>query len=247
MPQGAFIVSQDDVNPRDIRFAPSKDAPDPIPEDQLILRDDIDHALAILRELFKNDDNRFRLYFHPLLSLAPTGLVGNKAQPELAKRALIRLKEEIVISESGNIKNRYMKELGKKAIFLGIPSTFIALSLYLFNTQSIICHFLFLWSGCMVGVWLSFGARKTILKFEDLPILDEDRLEPYIRLIFCGLLTITIGLLFSTKALVVKLGAVSSEQITESVQTSILIGALCGLGEKILPSKIAQQVSKLLG
>jgi hypothetical protein len=55
----------------------------------------------------------------------------------------------------------------------------------------------------MAGVRLSFGARKTSIRFEDLHILEEDRLEPLVRLVFAGLLTLVLALLFSTQAVTI--------------------------------------------
>jgi hypothetical protein len=80
-----------------------------------------------------------------------------------------------------------------------------------FPNNNILAGFFALWSGCMAGVWLSFGARKATFKFEDLHIPEQDRLAPVIRLFFVGLLTIILGFAFSVGAVAVNIGVGSEE------------------------------------
>jgi len=247
MAKGLFVVSRDKDNPRDILFNTRNNITELDDEDQLSLRDEIDRTLAVLRILFKDDDENFNYYFSPILSLAQAGLVGDNAAPKVAKRALNELKNEIVAREGGKVKNKYMKELGKKALSLAIPAVIIAIVLDFFTILPSIVVFLFLWSGCMVGVWLSFGVRKTILKFENLAVIEEDRLEPTIRLIFTGLLTTMIGLLLFTEVIKINVGSVSSTDLSSNISVAILIGMICGFSEKALPDKIKEQANKLLG
>jgi hypothetical protein len=121
MAKGAFIVAPDPGNPKDILFKVASEDVKEIPEDQLILRDEVDRALTVIRTAFRDDEKRFSHYYRQLLSLAQTGLVGNAAQPGFARRALIVLKNDIVASEGSAIKNRYMKTLGFRALTLAMP------------------------------------------------------------------------------------------------------------------------------
>lgn len=246
MSKGAFIVSPDKDNPKAIKFQlASKDS---IPsEEELQLKDDVERTLSVLRILFADDDIKFREYFRPLLSLSQVGLVGEGAQLETAKRDLSSLKNEIVESEAGRVKNKYMKYLGLKALWMGsIPLVFALIINWLLPQLILLGNFLILWVGCMAGVWLSFGVRKRFLSFEDLHIPEKDRLEPIIRLIFTGILTIIIGLLFSTEAVVLKIGGISTADFTKSYQVALLFGLLLGFSEKALPSVIAKKAPSLL-
>lgn len=100
--------------------------------------------------------------------------------------------------------------------------------------------------GCVAGVWLSFGARKTILKFEDLNIPEEDRLDPPIRIFSASLLTVILGLLFSTGALAVTVGKITTDQINSSVRVALLLGLACGFSEQALSQKVSHQISAFL-
>jgi hypothetical protein len=247
MAEGTFRVSRDPQNSRDIFFEIASSDVKFIPDDQSQLKDEIDKTLTTLRIIFPQGDARFEEYFQSVLSLGQAGLVGIAAQPVVASHQLSSLKNEITAREGGKIKNQYMKALGIRAAAIGGLTLMAALVLRHYNPDLVMhSNFLFLWSGCMAGVWLSFGARKTFFRFEDLQIPEEDRLEPFVRLFFAGLLTLTIGLLFSIKAVEVHVGPVSSEQINDTVRVALLLGLLCGFSEQTLSLKVSQEASRFL-
>jgi hypothetical protein len=100
--------------------------------------------------------------------------------------------------------------------------------------------------GTMLGVWLSFGTRKPVLKFEDLHILEDDRLEPLVRLIFAGLLGGTVALLFYLHVVDVTLGTLTTDQIASNGWAALLFGILSGVGEKALATNVSHQAAILL-
>jgi len=246
MAKGCFVVSRDIQNSRDIDFS-LVSGTGSVPDEQLRLRDEVDHALTVLRMVFDEKNTRFEEYFRPLLSLAQAGLVGDSAQPELGLRALSSLKAEITSREGGRIKNQYMKVLGRWALIVGGPALLLGLgAAFAVQDQPLVRNFLFLWAACMAGVWVSFGARKTVFSFEDLHIPEEDRMEPLVRLVFAGLLTIIVSLLFSTHAIEVTMGAIKSSDLEKRSDVAFLIGMLCGFSEKALSSQVGKQASALL-
>lgn len=244
--KGFFRVFRDRENQKDIHFEQIElEEGEIIPEEQMKLRDEVDNAKTTISMLFLHEPEKFEEYFKSLLSLAQLGLVGKSANPALAMRALHSLKQEILAREGGRIKNQYMKELGKTSILFGLPILLLAIVVTQYaNDLEILQSFLFLWVGSMGGVWLSFGSRKIELKFEELNVLEKDRLNPSIRVIFAGLLTIVIGLLISTKAVVFELGGLSTNSFIGSVEVSLLIGVFCGLSEQVLSNKVAQHASE---
>lgn len=248
MAKGAFVVYRDKENPRDIHFQLASGDINSVPEEQLNLKTEIDKVLIVLRMLFSEKDNgRFEEYFQPLLSLAQVGLVGDNPQPKLSEHTLTELKNEIVAREGGRVKNKYMKRLGINAISIGCLPLIAALILnWLAPQLQVFKNFLLLWFGCMAGVWLSFGARKIRFRFEDLHIPEEDRLEPLVRLVFTGLITIIFGLLFSTGAVEVKVGGILLADFTQNSQIALLFGMVLGFSETILPSILASKASAFL-
>ncbi len=247
MARGAYNVSPDSENPRDIIFAIANGFVGEVPEDQLSLQNEVADALTVLRGVFPNEGQRFEEYFRQLLSLAQAGLVGETANPQVASRALATLKGDIVAREGGRIKNQYMKKLGAKAALLGVPTLVGAILVILFLPAATrLAGYMFLWVGAMVGVWLSFGTRKVALRFEDLHIPEQDRLEPMVRLIFSGLLSLIMGLIFANGAMEVSLGSITTAQFVEDPEIAILIGVLCGFSEKALSAQIASSAVKII-
>lgn len=243
--RGAFIVYRDQSDACDIHFQQNELDGVAIPEDQLALKDEVENSLLVMRSLFPKGGVRFDSYFRQLLSLAQLGLVG-EANPSLALRTLKNLQLQVVIQEGARIKNQYMRKLGMSALTIGLPTFVLALCLRSFTSLDTYSSFCFLWSGCMAGIWLSFGIRKPKLKFEDLHVLESDRLSPYIRLFFAGLLTVVLGLLFSTEAVVISIGSLSTQDLKVSPEIALLIGVLCGVSEKTLSEKVGKTATSLV-
>lgn len=255
MEKGAYLVYQNPDNNKDIVFSVKPDYQNKVPEIQQKLHLEIEKTLVVLQMLFDKDEKSFGLYFNQLLSLAQAGLVGDNAQPTIAINALQQFKNEIVDKKSGEVKNSYFKTLGLKALKLGIIPLIIGLVIIILNYYFPTCpelgklyvfsNFLFIWSSCMLGVWLSFGARKTILKFEDLNILEEDRLEPIMRLLFAGAITMIFSLLFFTEAMTIELGNISTKSISDNTIVAIIFGTLLGLSEQVLGKKITKKAASI--
>jgi hypothetical protein len=242
---GAFRVYQEPNNPRDIRFEVCSTEGAEIPSAQLNLRDAAQAALTVIC-IICPDEARFREYFQHLLSLCQTGLVGDTANPDLAQRALDGLKQDITAREAGRIKNEYMKRLGYWAcggvLLLGVG--WLGLAKYgagVWPRDLAIFEI-----GAMMGVWLSFGTRKPVLKFEELHILEEDRLEPVVRLIFAGLLAGTVALLFYLHVITLTLGSLTTEQIASNPWAALLFGLLSGVSEKALSTNVSRQAGLLI-
>jgi hypothetical protein len=242
---GAFVVCQDVQNPKDIRFNIRSGVTE-IPREQLELRDQIDAALTVLR-IAVTEQKKFDEYYRQLLSLAQAGLVGDHANPDLAMRALVGLKQDVTAREAGRVKNQYMKALGWRSIMAIGLLLGAWLALHLSGNDSTFLANLFRFEiGAMAGVWLSFGTRKPMLKFEDLHILEEDRLEPAVRLIFAGLLALVVALAFHLNVLSVKLGSLATDRVDGDPWAALFFGLLSGVGEKALSTNVSRQAANLL-
>jgi hypothetical protein len=242
---GAFRVYQEPEDVRDIRFEICEDSNGEIPQAQLQLRDQCYAALTVIR-IICPEERKFREYFNHLLSLAQAGLVGSTANPELAQRTLEGLKQDITAREAGRIKNGYMKKLGYYAA-LGVALCGIMLAVLKWGQAGVWPQNLATFEiGTMLGVWLSFGTRKPVLKFEDLHVLEEDQLEPVVRLVFAGILAATVAIVFYLHVLNVTLGALSTDRIATDPWAALLFGILSGVGEKALSTNVSHQAAILL-
>lgn len=245
---GIFTIEEyqsDEKKLKGILFRTKKDIP-ATDDSQLRVKAEVEKILIVIQVVFKENNELFNYYYDQLFSLASAGVTSDNANPEAALMTIVSLKNELVEKEGGKIKNKYLKELGKKIFMLEtvlIPITIVFKCLS--PLLSTFTPFFFLLIGCFPGVWLSFGVRKTNIKFEELHILEEDRLEPSIRLIFTGLLAIFIGLIYDLGIISINVGKISVELFNNDVLCPVFLGLICGFFEKSLPSIIIKNTQNI--
>lgn len=254
MEKGCYIVRKHEEIENDIDFS-IKPNVSQVTENQQKLHLEIEKALMIVRQLFKDSPIELENYFSQLLTLAQAGLTPEEnAQPTISLNALQQLKLEIVDKKSGGIKNGYFKDLGFTAIKIGILPLSCAIAIktfYYFSDDkilenlSVFSNFLYIWCSSLLGVWISFGARKTILTFEELISIEEDKLEPTLRMLFIGCISIIFSLLFYKQAVTLEIGAISSKEISSDAFVSIIFGFFLGLSEKVLGQKITKKAASV--
>lgn len=239
--QGYFVVASNKEEEFDIKCELHPDfAKNPIPEKQQMLYVKIERTNSIIKSLHKTSKDIKTKYFNRLLTLSQAGLVGETAQPELALDSLAELQDEMILIEGQRIKNEYMKNLGIKALVLGIAVTivyFISLACEMMQPFSMYCLSII---GAFIGTWISFGARKFRISFEQLSLLEEDMMSPWIRLIYIGVCSAVFLLFLCTQLISFGVGEISTISIKESPEIQISIGILCGLIE----SKIGVNIYK---
>jgi hypothetical protein len=254
MAKGNYIVVPNDEK-TDIVFHLSPTADQDISNEQQDLLFGVQVVIESLRTIYKENARLFENYFDQLLKLSQVGLVGENAQPQLAKRALEQIKTEVINRESGKIKNDYLKRLGIKAFWFGFPPLIVGIVFNYLNCKEnnfeclnciYTANLLVLWAGTMTGVWLSFAITRTYIGFSDLTIIEKDRLEPALRLIFTGILSLIFGLLFIKKSIVINFGDLSSDQIATDSISAFIIGVVLGINEKIIGKTLSKKTSALL-
>lgn len=255
MPAGYYtIIHGQDKQDLIAEIVPGAEGVPPVEQQTLLM--EISNAMAVLQQVYSVQSVSFQKTFEQVFYLAKVGLEGENAQPELAMTALKQLKKEVVGREAGKIKNDYLRLLGKRAAWLGFAPLLFGTLIHFINSDAAIgryidlagtANMLILWSGTMLGVWLSFAITKVTLEFEDLAILEKDRLEPLLRLLFTGALAVVFGLLFMKKALVIELGELSSVAVGRDHVVAFLTGVVLGLNERIIGNvlwrKMEQTVS----
>jgi hypothetical protein len=253
MAAGYFMVSQDGDN-LDILYQVAKGATGSCPDDQLVLKNDLESTEAALKVLYPDPQARLPR-FRELLSLAQVGLQGD-AEPKVAASALINLKHSILTTEGSARKNRYLKELGKLAAgFAGPLLALAALLKYGFpqlppildpTFVTLVITFALLLAGSMIGAWLSYGLRTETLTFDDLTTPEEDRLDPGVRLVFVGVLTLVVALALYLGVVEISLGKISSHDVVHRNSLALLVGVLLGASERALTGQVIKLVSNLL-
>lgn len=218
-----------------------------IPEIQQNLYVEIESTCNIIKSLKDTNKEKKDKYFNKLLSLSQGGLVSDHAQPELAQKALIKLKEEILINEGSRIKNEYMKKLGCIAILISSVLGVIGFAFWKCNFWDGIYMYIIIGISAMAGSWLSFGARKFIISFEELSVIEEDKMAPLIRLIYVLLCSVLFTVLLRCGIFNIKFGNIDSANISTNIELQIIVGAMCGLVESKLGIKIYQKAESIVG
>jgi hypothetical protein len=99
--------------------------------------------------------------------------------------------------------------------------------------------------GAAIGTWLSFSIRRVTLSFEELGVLEEDLLDPGVRVIFVVVLTLTVCLLFWTGAINLEIGNLKTAQLRTGEPgvpigaIAVLVGVFCGIAERALATAIS--------
>lgn len=244
--KGCFKVKLEDG---EITCAP-KVSQSEISKDQEKLYLSVEDTMSIINSSTLINDKSKKYYIDKLHDIAQTGLSidAKEVYPELAFKALVKLKDEILLRESSNIKNRHMGRLGENVI----TQTFFMLLLILGinNSQYIgkeiatnLSSYGYIYIGTIVGAWISFGARKPNLSFEELSIIESDGLSPEIRLIYIGLCSIIIFLFLKTEIVVISINHISTIDINQSIEMQLALGASIGLIEYRISEKLFKKAN----
>ncbi|MET0464079.1 MAG: hypothetical protein ABW007_13035 [Chitinophagaceae bacterium] len=235
------ILHNEDKTDLIAEVAPALKGVPPVEQQRLLI--EISSAIAVLQHVYTVSSIGFKKTFEQIFYLAKVGLEGTNAQPEMAFTMLKQLKREVVDKEAGKIKNTYLRLLGKLAAWLGIFPLIAGTLIHFIDRNAAVgryidlpctANMLTLWSGTMLGVWLSFAITKVTLAFEDLAILEKDHLEPLLRLLLTGALAIVFGLMFIRKGIVIEIGNISSEGVGKDHVVAFLMGVVLGVNERVI-------------
>ena len=245
--KGYFVVYENEDEQFDIKCDLRPDVEDEVPELQSLLYSEIENTCNVLKALDNTSDEIKRKYFKKLLSLAQVGLVPeNSAQPKMAMVALDKLKTEMLHIEGKRIKNRYMKRLGITAIILSAIVGCMMCLLFHLLKSNVFCMMGYTWFGAMIGAWVSYGARKFQLEFEDMSLIEKDMLEPIIRVIYIGIFSLIFELFLSCGFATITVGNITTESIKNYQEIQILVGIICGLVESKMGIDIYKRANSVL-
>lgn len=245
--KGHFLVDENETEEFDISFQVNSTMTDDIPKNQQELYVKAEAACNVIKSLEHTDKQTKRKYFDKLVSLSQVGLVADPAQTEAAEYALLKLKEEIVLVEGKRIKNHYMQVLGIAALILGgLISAILGICFYM-TSWSWCIPTLCIVLGALAGTWISFGARKFEVNFEDLASLEKDKMTPAIRLIYISVAAIIFTLLMNVGIVDVKIGSVDMGNAFTDVKPAFVIGTLCGLVESRIGIQIYKKAVLIIG
>ncbi len=193
-------------------------------------------------------------YVRQLKEIADEGLIS-PLTTLYAARKLELFKDAFVQREADRVKNQHVKALGFwAALFAGIL-LLVAAATDLGFVQGIVTaitgaplapevrNFLYLSVGACVGTWLSFSLRKVELGFDDLILLEPDRLNPTARIIFVILLTCVIGGIIDLGWL--QISFASTQIALDTPGEALLLGTFCGIAERSLSGAVVGRANSI--
>lgn len=245
--KGHFLVCENPNEEFDISFQVNETLTDDIPEEQQELYLKAESTCIIIKSLEKTDNIIKKKYFDKLLSLSQVGLVPDPAQTKASNLALEKLREEIVLVEGRRIKNSYMKTLGINAVILATLVSIVAGVAYLFTQLPWIGSVWAVAIGSLAGTWVSFGARKFEICFEDLASLESDKMNPWIRLVYICVASLIFMLFMNTGLIEVKIGDIDTASALVNMKSALVIGLMCGLVESKIGVNVYQKAVGLIG
>lgn len=244
---GYFLVVVNPDEPYDIKFQINEKAKERPTREQMELYSKSERACSVIKSLHQTDEPIKQKYFAKLVSLSQAGLVGKVSNPVLALESLDRLKEEIVLIEGRRIKNGYMKRLGAYALAgVVIFVLFYRATTYCIGNSEA-SAFALLGIGTMVGTWVSFGARKFEISFEELSAVEKDMMEPLVRLVFIYASTVIVMLFILSGMMEIKIGSLDTANMASDSKVPLAVGAICGLVESRIGVKVFNQANSVVG
>lgn len=251
--KGCFCVYENPEDEFDIRCDIQNEVEEKdVPEEQWFLYQVTERAVTRIKSLVKTDAGVKKNYIAKVLSLTQAGLVGDSVHPVAACKSLEILKEEILLVEGQRIKNHYMYSLGLSALVLSVILLVVLRMGFLLQENCDISFFsqsakyIYCIIGAFLGTWISFGARKSSITFEELSLLEKDMMTPVLRLIYIGACSFVVFLLLNTGIVSISFSEISSTSIKEEIELQLALGILCGLVESKIGIKIYNKAKEVL-
>lgn len=236
-----------------------------VPEERADFKVEVDRTVTVVDVVLKTEANglwrflpwtpsslqrkkeRRAEYMAGLRGICYVGLAHeDPSQLKLASKSLTTFREDFVAKEAGMVKNTYLSRLGVACLLMAVFSSLAyvyARSLPEGHVVHDFRNFFLLTTGASVGTWLSFSLRRPVLSFLDLATLEEDRLDPGLRVLFVTALASIVGLLLWTGAVTIGVGTFTTINFGHGA-TAFLIGLLLGIAERTMATAVEKRATE---
>jgi hypothetical protein len=254
MTAGAFEIHGHDDN-FDLR---PKDVAHPIPDDQRKLSQEVYEAVNILKLLkaqgvfgsddkahHKTHDKSFEEFVARILQAAHAGCVAQHVDANLAAAALEQIRADILRRKGRALVYRYLAALSLWALAGGLVGVAIVAATCLLHPA---------WQGygwviigAMAGTWLSVAATRLEVSFAGIQDYLDLWYEPFVRMLFVGLLATLFALFLKLKILSLLIGVLDlSEFADDHIGAALALGAISGIAEKAISVELIERARRLL-
>lgn len=237
MPSLLFDVQKypSDDKPSDIAFTPV--GTEKIHKDFLSFKSDVEVFLLTINALYAKNSSSWSLYFEQLFNLAKLGLAGSKEDLIIARSSFEQLKSDVLIRSWSKIRDKMLIRYG-----IAVVGFCVLLELSRQFVLSIdFAPYVFCIYGSLLSSWVSLAIRVKEISFEDISHQLSDFGSPIMRCVFVLLLTLICLSLFTSEVIALKIGGLTTEDLTNNMSKYFALGALFGLSEKYLASKMNEK------
>lgn len=263
-------------SPGELYFSLRPEFPDAKPtEEEEEAKSKLEQFVMVLRVAFQeHEPTIFRGYFDRVLSNAQATFSLAGFFPN-AISDLELFKKEVVQVAGSRIKSRYTAKLFWAVLFasfamiaLGLviqgvsfmlgsdrhtggklgaaPMTAIS-GFYQWESAFSFANTGLLLAGAMWGLLFASMTRNIDPTFDTLVTPDADLMEPWMRLLFFGIPSLVISLLFQTEFVLISFGGrVSTSDINQNAVVAVLMGLLLGIAERALPKEVENWSKRIL-
>jgi hypothetical protein len=244
----AFEFENNDVT-ENFNLRPRPDLRIPVPEAQRKIGHDVYEARNILK-LLKQDKalgahGAYDEFMQRVVQAGRAGCVAPHVDTGLASEALAQIRADIVRRVGTPLAFRYLCALAGWAI-VGIA--FGALVWWIGGDRGIpvLGPYGQVVMGAMVGAWFSVAASRWQIAFDTIPTYLDTQYEPFVRMLFVGILATALALFLQFGALTIKFGNTDLASFLTSPGVALLLGFVAGLGERTLSVQLIERAQKIL-
>jgi hypothetical protein len=220
----------------------------PIPEDQRKVAQGVYEARNLLK-LLKEDrafgrEGAYDEFMKRVIQAGRAGCVAPYVDTSAASGALEQIRADIIRRVGTPLAYRYLRSLAGWAL-AGIVLGFIVV---IIGHKALIPIVGYGWVviGAMVGAWFSVAAARWQIAFETIPNYIDTRYEPFVRMLFVGILSGAFALLLDLSVLSIKIGNLDLADFSRSVGAAILVGFIAGIGERGLSVQLVERAQTIL-
>jgi len=247
---GAFSFA-DEKRDDQFNLKPRDDRSAPIPEDQRKISGEVYEARNILKLLqeqraFKKRDSAYHEFINRTVQAAYVGCVSPNVDTTLAAAALEQIRADIVRRKGRHIIYRYLLCLGSWAFGGIVAAAAIIIVSKLFSGLVSLTGYGWVIMGSMIGAWLSVAAGRREVSFDGIPDYLNYGYEPFIRMLFVGVLATVFALFLELKVLSVVVANFDLASFPTNAGLALAIGVVAGIGERALSVQLIARAQNVL-
>lgn len=221
----------------------------PIPADQRKISLDVYEARNVLKLLKDNHafttTGSYHEFMKRVIQAGHAGCVAPCVDTSLASAALDQIRADIVRRVGTPLAYRYLRVLAAWASG-GAALGLITVIIGWYEALPAIEGYGWVAIGGMIGAWFSVAASRRQIAFETIPDYLDFLYEPFIRMLFVGIVAGIFALFLDLSVLTITIGDIDFSSFNKSVREAIFVGFVSGIGERALSVQLVERAQKIL-